>query len=75
MAVCSYCLDYLAPKSRYQLEIRKANMAQIPESSIMPCPRCSGTEWATTGAAIEPGAPEPTGWLGRLHKLLWRKAR
>ncbi len=52
MPTCPHCLQ-TAPRSREKLEIRLRNIARHPEISIAPCPRCGGTDWATTEEMIE----------------------
>ena len=57
MTTCPFCLDSMAARSARQLANRKANMADAPQVAVHPCPRCGGTEWATTDWMVEPDPP------------------
>ena len=57
MTTCPFCLDTMAARSAAQLTNRKGNMADHPAISLSACPKCGGTEWATTDYMVEPDPP------------------
>lgn len=60
MSICHTCAAWCALTQR-QLDIRLENMANEPDPTPFPCPRCGGIEWATTDKMVnsDPTSPPP----------------
>ena len=65
MTMCPYCRE-MAPRSHDQLRNRLDKIDRHPEITVWECPRCGGTEWATTDTYFAVSMP------GRVAQFLFR---
>jgi hypothetical protein len=63
MTTCAFCLGKMAARSQKQLDTRLRNIEGMPDVMLSACPRCGGTEWATTTQMIEKPKQSLLSWL------------